>query len=227
MTKAIDVSLLAPIPLFQALPAESLQHIAHFTHERAITRGEVLFQKGDIPNGFFIVVSGQIKLAMSSAQGNEKVVEIISSRQSFGEALMFMDDRPYPVYAEALVDSQLLQIEKKAIFEQMRADFGLCRRLLAGLSVKLHTLINDVESYSLRSGVQRVVGYLLSHAETVNNNSVNVTLPTSKHIIASRLNLTPESLSRIFHYLINHQLITVDGKCVTILDIERLSRIDI
>ena len=56
-------------------------------------------QGGDLPHGFYFLVSGKVKLAFSSSQGTEKVVEILGPMQSFGEAVMFMN-RPYPVFAE-------------------------------------------------------------------------------------------------------------------------------
>jgi CRP/FNR family transcriptional regulator, dissimilatory nitrate respiration regulator len=55
---------------------------------------------------------------------------------------------------------------------------------------------------------------------------VEFTLPASKHIIASRLNLTSETLSRILHGLSESGLIAVKGKQITVLDVVRLSRFD-
>ena len=81
------------------------------------------------------------------------------------------------------------------------ADRPSARRMLAGLSMRLHSLIADVESYSLRSSAQRVIGYLLQQAPDDEQGPTEITLPTSKQVIASRLNLTPETLSRIFHDL--------------------------
>jgi len=82
----------------------------------------------------------------------------------------------------------------------------------------------DVESYSLQSGTQRVIGYLLrqdeDHASAVA--PYTVTLPTSKAIVASRLNLTPEHFSRILHDLTEAGLIAVDGRDVKIGDVARL-----
>jgi CRP-like cAMP-binding protein len=95
--------------------------------------------------------------------------------------------------------------------------------MLAGLALRLHGLIRDVESYSLRSSTQRVIGFLLQrtgHA-TTKRGDVEIDLPTSKQVIASRLNLTPETLSRIFHDLAAAKLITVHGKHVTVHDVKR------
>lgn len=141
---------------------------------------------------------------------------------------MFMD-RPYPVFAEALQDSVLLQIAQSGVFELLQSDMSFARKLLAGLSQRLHGLVQDVESYSLRSSAQRVIGYLIQHvtADGDNDGAVEVSLPTSKQIIASRLNLTPETLSRVFHDLTERRLIQVTGKRVTIVSMAALREFDL
>ena len=220
----LDVAqILTRLPLFGELSPEQVALLAEGTREKRVAKGEMLFHKGDMPRGLFLVVFGQIKLAFPSTQGNEKVVEIVGPTQSFGEAVMFMD-RAYPVFAEALSDSLLLHVSKTAVFDMLEKDLSFSRRMLAGLSLRLHSLVSDVESYSQRSSAQRVIGYLLQHAAALSagNGKVAVSLPTSKQVIASRLNLTPETLSRIFHDLANEGLITVRGKQITIHDQRRL-----
>ncbi len=220
--------ILLRLPLFHELSPEQLAHIAAGTREKRLTKGEMLFHKGDAPRGFYLIVFGQIKLAFPSTQGNEKVVEIVGPRQSFGEAVMFMD-RPYPVFAESLGDTLLLNIPKSAVFELLERDASFARRMLAGLSLRLHSLVQDVESYSQRSSSQRVIGYLLEHAAQVGGSEgeTAVALPTSKQVIASRLNLTPETLSRVFHDLAEAGLISVHGKAITIHDQNRLRQFDL
>jgi CRP-like cAMP-binding protein len=78
---------------------------------------------------------------------------------------MFMD-KPFMVYAQALADSLLLHIAKTAILDELDADPKLGRKMIAGLSMRLHHLISDVESYSLCSGRQRIIGYLLREIPT-------------------------------------------------------------
>jgi CRP-like cAMP-binding protein len=226
-TEKIDVpALLKRMPMFGALAPADLAQIAAATRERRLQKGERLFQRGDQPRGFYLVVSGQIKLAFTSAAGNEKVVEILGPQQSFGEAVMFLE-QPYPVLAEALADALVLHIGAAAVFGLIDEDPQFARKLLAGLSIRLHTLVRDVESYALRSSAQRVIGYLLQLAEVTpcgETASRSVELPTSKQVIASRLSLTPETLSRIFHELTSAQLITVQGKQILIHDTARLAQ---
>jgi CRP-like cAMP-binding protein len=215
--------LLRRVPLFGELSDEDIERVARFTRERHLDKGEVLFQRGDQAHGFYFVVSGQVKLAFSSAQGNEKVVEVIGPQQSFGEAVMFMD-RPYPVFAEALVDTQLLHIGQNVVSELIDHDSSFARKLLAGMAIRLHSMVRDVETYSLRSSTQRVIGYLLQQSDESDGSQREFDLSVSKQVIASRLNLTPETLSRIFHDLSEAGLITVRGKHITLHDPVRLAR---
>jgi CRP-like cAMP-binding protein len=227
-TKLDIPQILSRLPLFQELAPDQIAALESACRERRLSKGEMLFQKGDAAKGFFVVVFGQIKLAFPSSQGNEKVMQIVGPRQSFGEAVMFLN-RPCPVFAEGLVDSLLLHIASGPVFELLEKDPLFARRMLAGLSMRLHSLVQDVETYSLRSSAQRVVGYLLQQCpqNTSTAGAVDISLPTSKQVIASRLNLTPETLSRIFHDLSTNGLINVSGKQITINDLARLREFDL
>lgn len=209
------------LPLFNDVTLDELDQIAASTTEIHMPKGGMIFRRGDPCDGFHIVIYGQVKLGFTSTQGDEKVVEIISHGQSFGEALMFME-KPYIVNAQALADSLLLYISKHAVFAELDRNPKFARRMLAGLSRRLHGLISDVEAYSLRSASQRVIGYLLKEDPDGGGDGGHVTLSVSKKLLASRLNLTPEHFSRVLHELVARQLIDVKGREVIILDMERL-----
>jgi CRP-like cAMP-binding protein len=110
------------------------------------------------------------------------------------------------------------------VFDELENDPKFARKMLAGLSRRLHGLICDVEAYSLSSGTQRVIGYLLKDEMTEDGD--RITLQVSKTVLASRLNLTPEHFSRILHDLAGKRMISVEGRNITILDIEKLRRYD-
>ena len=207
------------LPLFTDFGPDELNPIAAATTEQHIARGTAVFQRGDPCNGFHTVIFGQVKLGFVSAQGNEKIVEVVGPGHSFGEALMFME-RPYILNAHALSDTLLLHISRNVIFGELERNPLLARRMLAGMSRRLHGLISDVESYSLRSGSQRIVGYLLKDEPA--GDGVQVVLGMSKKMLASRLNLTPEYFSRVLHELVDKGMIAVRGREITILDIGRL-----
>jgi CRP-like cAMP-binding protein len=223
MTPVTDLEkLLSAQALFSGLLPEEVARIARGMKKIHLDRGDILFNKGDECNGFHLLISGQIKLALTSPQGYEKVVEIISPNQTFGEALMFME-KPYIVSAQALAESFLLHFSKSVVFDELEHDPMLARKMIAGLSMRLHQLVVDVEDYSMHSGKQRIIGYLLREvADNESGNEAVVSLPISKGTIASRLNMTQEHFSRILHELVGLGLVTVKGRSVCIPDLGRL-----
>ena len=158
---ALDPALLlANLALFRDLTDEERAPLAAGSRPERIERGEVLFRRGDTPAGMHVVVYGRIKLSFVSASGMEKVVDIISPGDSFGEAVMFLE-KPHVVTAQALADTLLLLVPKEVVFERIDNDPRFARRMLGGLSRRLHQLVADVESYSTRSGTERLIGFLL------------------------------------------------------------------
>ena len=216
-------AFLANLPMFADMRREELDRIAASTVPIYAEKGQSIVQCGDPCTGFHLVVYGQVKLGFTSPQGVEKVIDIVRPGQSFGEALLFLD-KPYMVFAQALADTMLLHVAKHAMLEELSRDPFFSRRLLSGLARRVHGLIRDVEAYSLRSGQERVIGYLLADAADVslNGKPVEVLLTPGKSVIASRLNMTPEHFSRILHDLSAAGLIEVNGRAVRIPDLERL-----
>jgi len=216
-------SFLGNVSLFKELASDELDRIAAKTVEVRAARAEVLFRRGDPALGFHIIVFGQVKLAFSSPRGDEKVVDLMGPGQSFGEAVMFME-RPHVVTAQTLSDSLLLYIPRKIVFEELERDPRFVRRIIAGLSVRLHRLMSDLESDSLHSGTQRIIGYLLRDSDDnpESKNALEVTLSANKGVIASRLSLTQEHFSRILHDLSARGLIEVHGRSIYIPDVAKL-----
>ena len=217
-------AFLANLPMFSEMSPEELDRVALGTLTVHAAKGETVCRTGDPCNGFYVVIYGQVKLGFTSPQGIEKVVEIIRPGQSFGEALMFLD-KPYIVFAQALTDAMLVHVAKQTVFEQLDRHPGFARRMLSGLSRRLHGLVRDVEAYTLRSGAERVIGYLLGDVpdDAVPGGApIEVNLTPGKSVIASRLNMTPEHFSRILHDLAASGLVEVSGRTIRILDLARL-----
>lgn len=212
---------LAHLPLFREIDRPALRQIARGSVAIDAPRGTVLFRRGDRCGGFHVVIFGQVKLAIYSPQGGEKVIELMGSGQSFGEAVMFLD-RPYAVTAETLEDTKLVHVSRAAVDAELQRDPAFARRVIAGLSRRLHRLVADLEAATLHSATQRVIGYLLSQEATEGEGASLVTLHASKRVIASRLNLSQEHFSRILHSLASAGLVEVTGREIRILDAARL-----
>jgi CRP-like cAMP-binding protein len=206
------------MPLFADLGIDELDAMGAAATEVHVARGRTIFERGDPCQGFHTILYGQVKLGFLSVQGQEKVIEILGPGMSFGEAVMFMD-KPYIVTATALEDSLLLHVAKDAIFAELDRSSAFARRMLAGMSRRLHGLVTDVEAYTLHSGSDRIVDYLLKDGPASGD---KITLSVSKRLVASRLNITPEYFSRVLHDLVRRGLLRVDGREIEIVDADGL-----
>ncbi|RQH03862.1 Crp/Fnr family transcriptional regulator [Paraburkholderia dinghuensis] len=212
---------LSKMPLFNEMSPDELDALAQGTTEVRVARGTTIFRRGDPCLGFHTVVYGLIKLSISSPIGEEKIVRLVGPGDGFGEALMFMD-KAYIVSAQALADTLLLHVKKSVVVPRLEQDPVFARKMLASLSMRLHNLMRDVEAYSLQSGTQRVVGYLLNLVDGNSQTAQHVRLESGKRTIASRLNITPEHFSRILRDLRVRELIQIKGREITIPDVARL-----
>lgn len=217
---------LAGSHIFSGLLRDEVDRIALNSQLRSYTKGAMVFRVGEPCDAFHITVSGQVKLYVVSPAGQEKVIEIVSEGQSFAEALVFLD-KPYILSAQALTDTVLVNVSKRGIVGEIKKDPHFALHMLAGISRRLHGLIQDVEGYALRSGMQRLIGFLLrdvAEGTLASQNTVTVSLPASKATIASRLSLTPEYFSRVLHELEANALIHIDRREIHIPDVQKLSR---
>ncbi len=224
-TRAFDVpGTLSVLPLFNELREEELQRLAGGCQLRRLGRGEVVFRVGQPCEEFHVTITGQLKLYVLSAAGQEKVIELLGPGHSFAEALMFIG-KPYVINAQALTDALVLTVGKQAVLAEIEHDPRFALRMLAGMSRRLHGLVHDVEAYALHSGLQRVIGYLLRDQDLSSGGTTETTvsLPVSKATVASRLSLTPEYFSRVLRALESAQLIRVERRDIRILDARRLA----
>jgi CRP-like cAMP-binding protein len=206
-------AVLRRLPLFSQIEPGLVEVIAEATRSVTLPRRVVLFHQGQQPQGFFVVVTGLVKLAVLTAAGGQKVVEVIAAGESFGEAVMFVQ-RPYPVTATALEPSRLLAVPQEVVLTLLDSQPVFARAMLAGMAVRLHALVHDVGQNALRSGTQRVASFLIEHAQGQNA----IVLGAGKQVIASRLNLTPETFSRILRELADTGVIRVQGRRLLIQD---------
>jgi CRP/FNR family transcriptional regulator, dissimilatory nitrate respiration regulator len=204
--------------LFSHLDERQFRIAEGLAHEVKLQDGQLFFQAGDPATRFFLVLAGQIKLSRLSLQGHEKVIEIIPVGETFAEALMFGEQSVYPVNATAIGETRLLSFDNAAYLELLRGSKETCFRLMADMSQRLKRLIGEIEVLSLQNAAYRLASYLWKRWDATRPADGAIELGVPKGVIASRLSVTPETLSRTLHGLSRQGLIRVEGNRVDILD---------
>jgi len=163
---------------------------------RHVARGATLFLQGEAATAIYIVLEGWVKLYRLSPSGAEAVVGVFTRGGSFGEAVA-LHNGTYPVAAEAVTDGRVLAIEADALLRLIRESPEVAVAILTSTFSHLHALVAQLEQLKAQTGAQRLAEFLLDLA-LCPTGACAVVLPYDKTLIAGRLGMKPESLSRAF-----------------------------
>lgn len=205
-------------PLFADVTASDLEKLTAILHQRNVQRGELLFSEGEPAEGFYIVAEGRVKVYKLSADGKERILHIVQPGATFAEAAIFGDGN-YPAYAEPLVASRLLFFPKRAFLELLHSQAQIAINMIAGLSRYLRQFATQVEQLTFQDVPARLAKYLLT---LPGSEKGKVVLPVSKGQLASNLGTVSETLSRTLRKLSDEGLLEVEGKNITLCDLDEL-----
>ena len=211
--------------LLQPLEAEQFDQVVQTSYAKQLSDNSILFEQGAALTDIYLLISGGIKLLRLAPSGDEKVIEIIRPGQTFAEAVLFLGGSRYPVSAVSVSPSVVVAINADTYLKLLNESSTLCKNLLANLSQRLHWMVNEVDRLTLHNATFRLVDYLLSHISEDNNDRTGVSLVAPKHVIASRLSIKPETLSRTLKDLSKQGLINLDGPQIELVDIEKLRQL--
>ena len=204
--------------LLAGLSPGQLQRLLAATHVDDYEAGQLLFDRGQPAQSFFIVLEGQVNLVLYSKSGEEKIVEILGPGHSFAEAVMFMEAPGYPVSAVAALRSRVARFSNAVYLAILRESPETCLRMLGHLSRRLHMRLREIEYLTLESATHRLVRLIEGRLPHEAPGPVEITLQESRQELASRLSMKPETLSRILRHLSDAGAIAVHGRVLQVPD---------
>lgn len=208
-----EQSLLAHAPLFSGLDAAALHRLLSAAKMVDIKRGEMLFLEGAPATGFYAVLEGWMKVFRVSGAGDQAVLGVFGPGETFAEAAIYLDGA-YPANAEAVENARLAFFDKDHWRAWLADDPSLAQAMIAALARRLHGFTRQIEQLKTRNGEHRLASFLAELCgESVG--PVTIHLPYDKALIAARLGMKPETLSRAFARLAD-QGVSVDGNKVGI-----------
>lgn len=217
MASARDIESLA---LFEGLSGKDQEELARIADGKTFRRGETIFLEGEEGAGFYVVLSGRVKIYKVSPEGKEQTLHLFDPGEPFGEVALFAGTR-FPANAQTLEASRVLFFPRDAFAGLIRAQPSVAMNMLALLSMRLRRFTVLIEDLSLKEVPGRLAAYLLylSHRE---GGGDALALDITKAQLASLLGTIPETLSRILGRLSREGLIEATGRTIRILDREGL-----
>ena len=181
---------------------------------------EVIFSSGDQGEGLYLIADGEVKIFMSSPEGKELALQMLSSGETFGESALFLNQRQ-AVAAQAISETTVIVIPGDELFRQIAEFPEIAIGLLAAQADRLTSLTHLFESLVMKEVPARLAAFLLD-CEAQNG---LVKLNSSKGQLAASLGISPETLSRTLSRLKKSGIIDEKKPYIIILDKERLGRL--
>jgi len=216
-----DWAIVRSTPLLGAVSNEIAQSLVGKQPVIVFRKGERLFHQGEPADAFYVVLGGWIKLYRITPDGNEAVVGVYRRGETFAEAAMFLGGR-YPVSAEVVTNARLLRVDGQILRRRIMEQPELALSMLASASYHLKALVEQIEHIKLLSAPQRLADFLVRLASVKEGGAV-IELPYEKALLANRLGMKPESLSRALAKL-KPLGVSVDREQVTIVDVALLAQ---
>jgi len=205
---------IAVVPLFRGLRPEQCQTLANIAIEKTYAKGQNIFVEGADAAGFYVLVSGRVKVYKLSPEGKEQILHVIEPHDAFGEAAVF-----------AMEAAKTLFFPRHAFLAIVERHPSLALNMLAYLSRRLHRFANLIESLSLKEVPGRLAAHLLYLSERQDDRD-ELLLDLSKVQLASLLGTIPETLSRVLAKMAREGLIEVqEGRHIRLLDRESLEEL--
>ena len=213
-------NLLHSCPICSSLGGESLTAIAEVATQRLFEPNEPLATEGEDCTGFYLVVSGKVRVFKTSPSGREKVLLVAEDGMTFGEAALFGSGK-FLLNAVALLPTRTLFIPRTEFLNMLKKNPDLALQVMESLCLWIRRLSSSVSNIAFLGARDKVVRYLLNLSKISGDRS-SVELPDKKKDIADQLGITPETLSRVLHELEEKSLIKSDKRSVKLLDPEAL-----
>ncbi len=211
---------IAGVPLFEGLPSDQLEDLAMIVTDQVFRKGETIFSEGEDGNGFYVVISGRVKIFKLSPEGKEQILHFFGPGEPFGEVPVFAGQH-FPANAEAMEESRIFFFPRKSFVDLIKRNPSLALNMLAVLSKRLRRFAALIDDLSLKEVPGRLAAYLL-YLSDQKKGAKDLDLTITKAQLASLLGTIPETLSRILGKLSSQGLIETDGRRIRILDSEAL-----
>jgi len=212
-------ALLALLPLFRGTPRTQLAELARRAVLKEAPAGSAVVHRGERLAGLMVVRYGLVKLSMRGE--SERVLRLVGAGDSFGEAALFLD-QPLPLDATAVTDTALLVVPAASLLELFDRDPRFARALLTRICQRFQAMVAEFEAATVHGAGERLAAYIESLAPP-GGAPASAQLPAPKAVIASRLGMTKETLSRLLRTFMDQGLISVAKREIKLLDRARLS----
>jgi len=209
--------------LFANLSDEEFACFQSAAQLRTHKKGKVIYLQGEPARFFYIVNAGWVKLFRTMPEGDEVIVDMLTTGHMFGESAMFEHDIQM-CSAQVVEDVQLFSIPSRLLKEQISLNPKLAMNMLAAMSRHHRHHSGALAFNAMLSAPQRIGCFLLKLCPEGKASNVAFDFPYDKTLIADTLGMKGATFSRALNILRQKTGIHVEGSRIEIESVVRLAQ---
>ncbi len=221
LTEQSVVASLARTPLFIGLDQPALERLSVGARTRRFRRGEVIYHAGDPGDSLFVIVSGEVKLALPSETGEEAILSIRRDGEVFGMHPL-LDGEPRLGTASALAATDAILVHQEQLRELIDTQPVVRYRILASLTSETRRLSVHVEELHFLDITGRLAAELVRLAIEADpsgeNGPVRLRGSLTQAELASMVGCTRQSVNKLLGRFTIDGLIKLDRTGIVITD---------
>ena len=209
-----DLDEMKRLPLFADVAIEHVDAMLKASFLQRFPASVEIVREGEPADFMHVVVDGQVEL-FSAYRDRETAVAVLGPGQSFIVAAVLLD-KIYLKSARVLSPSRVLMIPSDSVRHHFAADGAFARAMAVELALAYRGIVKELKNQKLRSSLERLANWLLSRDRETGSTG-KFELPFDKKVLASRLGMAPEVLSRSFAALTPYE-VAVHGPRIQLKD---------
>ena len=222
----MEDSIIARIPLFERMSPEEREELRGMMSQTTLRRGEVLFNEGDSGDRLYILLTGKVKLGHTSVDGRENLLAVLGPGEVVGELTLF-DPGPRSTTATAVATTELLALEHNQLMGFIDSHPTLAKDMLRALAVRLRRTNTALADLVFSDVPGRVAKALLDLAERFGaptEDGIHVPHDLTQEELAQLVGASRETINKSLAEFVSRGWIRLEGRAVTLIDVERLKR---
>ncbi len=216
MPETSKAQILKRSSIFSGLSDDELAALAELAFEYSFMPDQFVFWDGDVPERFYVIAEGSVKVVKYSSLGKEFIIAFFGPGEMFGEVAVF-ENKSYPASAQAVARTRVLGIGREDFLAFLADHPQVALRIINVLGGRLRDAQGRLRDLAGERIEQRIAAVLVMLSSKLGN-----TLPFTRQEIADMTGTTTETTIRVMSQLRSRGITrSVRGK-VTILDAEKL-----
>jgi len=189
------LAVLRKHPIFSDLEPEALDQLCRYAKHSTLKRGTTIVSKGDPGNSLIAVVSGTVKISVSSPDGRSAILNLIGPGEIFGEVAV-LDGAARTADATANTNCEIFIIDRREFIPFVRSQPALAMKFIELLCTRLRWTSDQVEEVILRDLPGRLASALLRLTEKHKLAPGGRTIAITQQEISEMVGMTRESINK-------------------------------